>query len=241
MRPRSNVVQDNVVRAASKRLCRRPPPCARLRFLCGSGAAAAIRELLTQPRSERTRKTLAPTPGTWKSQGSENRLRSLRSCNFGVQGAWRRASFIAIRRRQFKQPDVCIWHPAPSATRSVSRGSWACRWAHAPRTRYAPRTRTYSHQLPRPRSCAPHHVAVSGGATGGKVCRTSQCQCRRRLEECHGSPHRLHVLWLARSCSIRALLTQPRCRSGTAPHCFGRQGVSSVCLSFSVCPVVRVY
>ena len=67
-----------------------------------------------------------------------------------------------------------------------------------------------------------------GGATGGKVCRTSRCQCRRRLEECDGRPHRLHVLWRARSCSIRALLTQPRCRSGTAPHCFGRQGVSSV-------------
>jgi hypothetical protein len=50
----------------------------------------------------------------------------------------------------------------------------------------------------------------------------------RRLEVCDGRPHRLHVLWRARSCSIRALLTQPRCRSGTAPHCFGRQGVSSV-------------
>ena len=67
-----------------------------------------------------------------------------------------------------------------------------------------------------------------GGATGGKVCRTSRCQCRRRLEVCDGRPHRLHVLWRARSCSTRALLTQPRCRSGTAPHCFGRQGVSSV-------------
>ena len=125
-----------------------------------------------------------------------------------------RASFIAIRRRQFKQPDVCIWHPAPSATRSVSRGSWACRWAQLPRTCDAPRTRTYSHLLPRPRSCAPHHV--SGGATGGRVCRTSRCQCRRRLEVCDGRPHRLHVLWRARSCSTRALLTQPRCRSLTA-------------------------
>ena len=67
-----------------------------------------------------------------------------------------------------------------------------------------------------------------GGATGGKVCRTSRCQCRRRLEVCDGRHHRLHVLWRARSCSIRALLTQPRCGSGTAPHCFGRQGVSSV-------------
>ena len=67
---------------------------------------------------------------------------------------------------------------------------------------------------------------------GGKVCRTSRCQCRRRLEVCDGRPHRLHVLWRARSCSIRALLTQPRCRSGTGPHCFGRQGVSSV---FRVC------
>ena len=107
MRPRSNVVQDNVVRAASKRLCRRPPPCARLRFLCGSGAAAAIRELLTQPRSERTRKTLAPTPGTWKSQGSENRLRSLRSCNFGVQGQ--------------QQPGLIHRHPPPAiqATRRL--------------------------------------------------------------------------------------------------------------------------
>ena len=95
-----------------------------------------------------------------------------------------------------------------------------------PRTCDAPRTRTYSHLLPRPRSCAPHHV--SGGATGGRVCRTSRCQCRRRLEVCDGRHHRLHVLWRARSCSIRALLTQPRCGSGTAPHCFGRQGVSSV-------------
>ena len=67
-----------------------------------------------------------------------------------------------------------------------------------------------------------------GGATGGKVCMTSRCQCRRRLEVCDGRPHRLHVLWRARSCSIRALFTQPRCRSGTALHCFGRQGVSSV-------------
>ena len=36
---------------------------------------------------------------------------------------------------------------APSATRSVSRDSWAWRWAHAPRTRDAPRTRTFSHLL----------------------------------------------------------------------------------------------
>lgn len=64
-----------------------------------------------------------------------------------MQGAWRRASFNHIRRRQFKQPDVCRWHPAPNATRSVSRGSWAWRWAHAPRTRDAPRTRTFSHLL----------------------------------------------------------------------------------------------
>ena len=161
MRPRSNVVQDNVVRTASKLSCWRPRPLRTSQISLWFGRSCSIRELLTQPRSERKRKTLAPTPGTWKSQGSENRLRSLRSCNFGVQGAWRRASFIAIRRRQFKQPDVGIWHPAPSATRSVSRGSWAWRCAHAPRTRDAPRTRTFSHLLPRPRSCAPHHVAVS--------------------------------------------------------------------------------
>ena len=56
-RPRSNVVQDNVVRAASKLLCRRPRPL-RTSQIC------SIRELLTQPRSERKRKTLAPTrPG----------------------------------------------------------------------------------------------------------------------------------------------------------------------------------
>jgi hypothetical protein len=72
-------------------------------------------------------KALRHAPCTWKSQGSENLLHSFKSCNFGVQGAWHRASFIAIRRRQFKQPDVCRWHPAPSATRSVSRCSWAWR------------------------------------------------------------------------------------------------------------------
>ena len=65
-----------------------------------------------------------------------------------------------------------------------------------------------------------------GGATGGKVCRTSLCQCLRRLEECDGSPHCLHVLWLARSCSM--LLTQPRCRSGTAPGSPGTATLLSI-------------
>jgi len=204
-----------------------------------------------------------------------------------VQGAWRRASFNHIRLRQFKQPDVCRWHPAPNATRSVSRGSWACRWAHAPQTRDAPQTRTFSHLASAAAFLRHITSPCRGGATGGKVCsvcvhthkhvsdqgicalsmclcvcvcvcihthsartqthtqmfegkkteekisshsgvRTSRCQCRRRLEVCDGRPHRLHVLWRTRSCSTRALLTQPRCRSGTAPHCIGRQGVSSV-------------
>jgi len=69
-RPRSNVVQDNVVRAASKLLCRRPRPLRTSQISLWFGRSCSIRELLTQPRSERKRKTLAPTrPGNLEITG----------------------------------------------------------------------------------------------------------------------------------------------------------------------------
>ncbi len=75
-----------------------------------------------------------------------------------------------------QQPDVCRWHPAPSATRSVSRGSWACRWAHTPRTSDAQRTSTYSHLLPLPRSCSP----LCGNGTRAGVSRAGWCDSTSR-------------------------------------------------------------
>ena len=124
-------------------------------------------------------------------------------------------------KRHFRKPS------APSARRSVSRCSWAWRWAQAPRTRDAPRTRTYSHLLPRPRSCARITSPCLGGATGGNVQDKpmpvpAAAWCVRCRFSCPvaSCPER--------SCSIRALLTQPRCRSSRAPNCFGRLGVSCV-------------